>query len=159
MLGRAGWAPLGRRADIAAQRRRFPGGRIALFWNGFEVPAELGERFNEVYRRVLPDMPMFHRWTALGGNAYAALGVKAAEGMAQTGAFGPAEHWQDPWERPYTRDEWLDQLPTTGGHNHLAPNQLTEILDGIGAAVDDAGGGFVMHYTTVTVSALRLAGS
>jgi hypothetical protein len=37
----------------------------------------------------------------------------------------------------------------------MAPDKLAELLAGIGIAVDKAGGGFTMHYTTVVVTAAR----
>jgi len=78
---------------------------------------------------------------------------KAADGMRQSGVFGDPEEWRFDWEWPYTRDEWLDQLPTFGGHSKIPSAKLDELLAGIGAAVDAAGGGFTMRYTTVVVTA------
>jgi hypothetical protein len=75
--------------------------------------------------------------------------------MRAVGRFSDAEDWQFDWDRPYTRDEWLDQLPTFGFHNQLPQATLQEVLTGIGAAIDAVGGGFTMHYATVVVSAAR----
>lgn len=50
---------------------------------------------------------------------------------------------------------WLDQVPTFGGHITLAPDRLTALLTGIGAAIDAVGGRFVMRYTTLAVAAVR----
>ena len=36
-------------------------------------------------------------------------GTNAADGMRQAGAFSGAEQWRFDWQRPYTRDEWLDR--------------------------------------------------
>jgi SAM-dependent methyltransferase len=65
--------------------------------------------------------------------------AKAADGIRQAGAFGDAEQWRFDWEQSYTRDEWLDQLPTFGLHTRLPPAKLQEVLGGIGAAVGAAG--------------------
>lgn len=43
-------------AAKAAQVLR-PGGRLAVFWNAFQLPPSLGEAFAEVYRQVMPDSP------------------------------------------------------------------------------------------------------
>jgi hypothetical protein len=59
--------------------------------------------------------------------------------------LGPALH----------RDQWLDQVPTLGPHTQLAPARLEDLLAGIGAAIDAAGGSFTMQYTTVAVTAAR----
>lgn len=132
-----------------------PEGRMAVFWNDGRPPRDLAGAFAEVYGRLAPNSPAARLWTAAGEQGYAVLCTRAADGMRTTGAFGEPEVWRFTWERPYTRDEWLDQLPTTGGHAGLPPAVLTRLTAGIGAAVDAAGGGFTMRYTTVVVTAAR----
>jgi len=139
-------------AAKAAQVLR-PGGRLAVFWNAFQPPPEAGEAFSAVYRRAMPDMP-FDIW-ARPLDAYAAMCAKAADGIRQADAFCDPEQWRFAWERPYTRDEWLDQLPTFGGHTQLPPAKQAELLAGIGAAIDALGGGFTMGYATMAVTAAR----
>jgi hypothetical protein len=75
--------------------------------------------------------------------------------MRAAGVFGDVEDWQFDWDRPYTRDEWLDLVPTAGGHSQLPPAKLQELLADIGAAIDTVGGSFTMHYTAVVVTAAR----
>jgi hypothetical protein len=75
--------------------------------------------------------------------------------MRQAGAFGDPEQWRFDWEHPYTRDEWLDMVPTSGFWAQIPAAGQREILAGIGAAVDAAGGGFTMQYATVAVTAAR----
>jgi SAM-dependent methyltransferase len=135
-----------------------PGGRIAAFWNASQPPSGLAGAFAEVFRRVLPDSPVFQR-PVPGADAYSGLCAKAAGGMKETGAFGDPEQWQFDWDRRYTRDEWLEQLPTTGIAARLEPGTMQQILAGVGAAVDAAGGSFTMHYTTVAVTARTPAGA
>jgi SAM-dependent methyltransferase len=137
----------------AAARVLRPGGRLAVFWNAAQLPDGLAAAFGEVYREVQPGLP-FNPWARAALDTYLTMGRTAADGMRQSGGFGEPETWQFDWERPYTRDEWLDQLPTFGGHNLMAPDKLAELLAGIGIAVDRAGGGFTMHYTTVVVTAV-----
>ena len=133
------------------------GGRLAVFWNVFRPPSDLSEAFAAVYRRVLPDSP-FSGGTSGGLAAYSALFTKAAEGIRQVGGFGEVEQWRFDWERSYTRDEWLDQVPTSGGHNQFPSAKLEELLAGIGAAIDAVGGSFTMGYVAVAITAAR-AGS
>ncbi|MET7332097.1 class I SAM-dependent methyltransferase [Nonomuraea sp. NPDC005650] len=140
-------------ATKAAQVLR-PGGRMAVFWNTFQPPPELGEAIAAVYRRVMPDAPIYQRALA-DSDAYASLRAKAADGIRTAGAFGEVEQWRLDWERPYTRDEWLDLLPTTGVHTRLPAATLQEVLTGVGAAVDALGGAFRMRYATVMVTAVR----
>ncbi len=140
-------------AAKAAEALR-PGGRLAVFWNVGQPPPELAEAFAAVYRRVMPDLP-FTPWAGPASDAYAVLCAKAADGIRAVGAFGAPEQWQFDWQQPYRRDEWLDQLPTHGGHTKLPPAQLEQVLAGTGAAIDAAGGSFTMRYTTVVVTAAR----
>jgi SAM-dependent methyltransferase len=132
-----------------------PGGRLAVFWNAHQPPAELAEAIAAVYARVLPDSPMAAAATTSAADAYAIMAGKAADGIRAAGGFDEPEQWRHEWEHVYTRDGWLDQVPTHGGHSLLPARQLDAILTGIGAAVDALGGSFPMHYTTVTVTALR----
>jgi len=129
-----------------------PGGRFAVFWNVFQPPAGLGKAIAEAYRRVLPDLPS-GLWDRPFLEIYETMGAKTADGMRQAGAFGEAEQWRFAWERPYTRDEWLEQVPTFGGFSRIPPDQQEQILAGIGAAIDAAGGGFTMGFTTLAVTA------
>jgi hypothetical protein len=115
----------------------------------------LAEAFAEVYRQVLPGLP--NVWAGPILDAYLRMCAKAAGGFRQAGAFGGPEEWRSGWDRRYTRGEWLDQVPTFGGHTQLPPAQLGDLLAGIGAAIDAVGGSFTMHYTTVAVTATRLA--
>jgi SAM-dependent methyltransferase len=139
-------------AAKAAQVLR-PGGRLAVFWNAFQPPDELGEAFAAVFARVMPDWPV--RMAAPRLDSYSLISGKAADGMRQAGAFGEPRQWRYGWDRPYSRAEWLDQIPTSGFATQLPPATLRELIDGIGAAIDAAGGGFLMRYATVVVTASR----
>jgi len=133
-----------------------PGGRLAVFWNAFDPPAELRQAFGAVYQRVVPDSPMAAGfWSRPASVQYLAMCDTAADGMRQTGAFGDPQTWRFDWSRPYTRAEWLDQVPTFGGFSLLPPGVRAELLAGIGAAVDAAGGVFTMEYATLVATAAR----
>lgn len=130
-----------------------PGGRIALFWNVMAFPPEFAEGFSAVYRHVLPEFPFFQNGASSGVASYAAILDKTAEGIRQTGRFGEPEQWQFDWERRFTRGEWLEQVPTFGGHSRVPTKKLAELLTGIGDVIDAAGGGFTMGYAAVVVTA------
>ena len=147
--------PVAGAAKAAAVLR--PGGRLAVFWNAFDPPKDLREAFAEVFRRVLPDSPSGGFWDRPAVDAYRAGCARVADVIRQSGAFGEPEEWLSHWERPYTRDEWLDLVPTTGGFTRHPEAIQTELLDGLGAAVDAAGGAFTMSYTTIAATAARLA--
>lgn len=140
-------------AAKAAQALR-AGGRLALFWNAFQPPPRLSAEFGEVYGQVMPDRP--NLWTGPILDAYLTMCAKVADGIRQAGAFSEPEQWQFGWERSYTRAEWLEQVPTFGGHSQLPPGRLDELLEGLGAAIDAEGGSFLMGYTTVAVTAVRV---
>jgi SAM-dependent methyltransferase len=132
-----------------------PRGRLALFWNVQQPPAELAEAWSAVYRRLLPDS-VFAGATTPGLEAYSGLLTKAEEGIQMVGAFGEPEQCRFDWDQTYTREEWLDQVPTAGGHSRFPPATLDELLSGIGAAIDEAGGSFTMRYAAVAVTAGRV---
>lgn len=165
------WDPAGRRFDavVAAQAWHWvdpfagatkaasalrPGGRLAAFWNVFQPPLDLAEAFAALYRRLMPDSPAVNR-VIPGLDGYEPIFAKAADGIRHEGAFSDPERWTARWQRSYTRDEWLDQVPTFGGFNRFPARTQRELLAGIGAAVDAAGGSFWMQYTTVAVTAVR----
>jgi SAM-dependent methyltransferase len=147
--------PVAGAAKAAAVLR--PGGRLAAFWNAFDPPRDLREAFAEVFRRVLPDSPFGAFWARPAVDSYRAGCARVADAIRQAGAFGEPEEWLSYWERPYTRDEWLDLVPTTGGFTQRPEVIQLQLLDGLGAAVDAAGGTFTMSYTTIAATAARLA--
>jgi len=169
------WDPVGRSFDavIAAQSWHWvdavagtakaaavlrPGGRLAVFWNAFDAPKDLREAFRDVYRRVQPDSPFGAYWARPAVDAYRIGCERMAQVMREAGAFGEPEEWLSTWERPYTRDEWLDLVPTTGGFTRHPEADQRELLAGFGAAVDAAGGVFTMSFTTIAATAARLTG-
>jgi SAM-dependent methyltransferase len=127
-----------------------PGGRLAIFWNAAQPPPELEDAFASVYRRLLPDA-LAARQVA---DPYSFMCGKAADGIRQAQAFGDPEQWRFDWEQRYTRDEWLDQLPTQGGLTLFPQTKQDEVIAGIGAAIDAVGGSFTMHYATMMVTAV-----
>ena len=141
-------------AAKAAQVLR-PGGRLAPFHHLFQAPPEVTQAMASAYRQVAPDSP-FSRSSQAGGSAldlYQPLFAKIADGIRQVGSFSEPEQWQYDWERTYSRDEWLDQLPTLGSMTQLQPDKLTQVLAEVGAAIDAIGGRFTAAYTTVVVTA------
>jgi SAM-dependent methyltransferase len=140
-------------AKAAAALR--PSGRLAVFWNAFEPPEQLKSAFAEVYGRALPGSPFGAFWARPALDAYRTGCARAAGAMRETGAFGEPEEWLSHWERPYTRDEWLDLVPTTGGFSKHPREIQEQLLAGLGAAVDAAGGSFTMSYGTIACTAAR----
>lgn len=166
------WEPAGRTFDtlVAAQSWHWvdpavgtakaarvlrPHGRLAVFGHVFEPPAEVAEPFVAAYRRVAPDSPFAAQPARRPLETYRAGYARIADTLRGTGRFGEPEQWRFDWERSYTRDQWLDLLPTTGGLAPLAPGQLAEVLGAVGRAVDALGGRFTMRYTTLATTVVR----
>lgn len=66
------------------------------------------------YRRAVPHSPLNVQSARPTLDGYQALFAKAAGGIREVGGFSDREQWRFDWEQSYTRDEWLDQLPTSG---------------------------------------------
>ena len=81
----------------------------------------------------------------------------AADGIRLAGGFGNPEPWRFDWEQRYTRETYLDLLPTQGHLTRLPPRAIQEILDAVGAAVDAMGGSLTIPYSTVAVTAALAA--
>jgi len=135
-----------------------PEGRLAVFWNVGQPPPDLAGAFSEVYQRVLPDTPFAHT-SSDPLAAYEQFFTKAANEIEQVGAFHEPQRWQFDWERRYTKDQWLEQVPTFGGHSKFSPTKLDQLLAGLGDTIDAIGGSFAMRYAAVAVTASRRADS
>jgi SAM-dependent methyltransferase len=166
------WQPAGRRFDavIAAQSWHWvdpvagavkasrvlrPGGRLTIFGHVYEPPAEVAEPFAAALRRVAPDSLFGDQPARRPLDMYQAGYTKFADAIRRTERFNDPEQWRFDWERPYTRDQWLELLPTTGGLTRLPPDRTAEILDAVGAAIDSTGGRFTMRYTTLAATAVH----
>ena len=136
----------------SAARALRPRGRLALFWNVFNPSPEVAAAFAAVYREV---MPTWNPWARPALAAYPALFAKMADGIRAAGAFSDPERWRFDWERPYTSEEWLDQVSTGGDASQFSPAQLDELRDGLGAAIDSIGGRFTMPYAAIAITAAR----
>ena len=169
------WDPAGRKFDAviagtawhwvdpvagAAKAARVlrPGGLIAPFHHVFQTPPAILDALASAYQKVAPDSPVNLSSLKQARDAYQALFDKIADGIRQARGFSEPEQWEFGWQRTYTRDQWLDQLPTQGHLNLLAPGKLAQVLAGVGAAIDAMGGSFTMPYTTVAVTAKRTPG-
>jgi len=129
-----------------------PGGRLAVFWNVAQPPQDLAEAFAGVYQQVLPGSP-YVRAAVAAMDAYSSMFDKALDGVRACGAFGEPQRWEFGWERSFTKHEWLEQVPTFGGHSNLPSGKLDELLNGIGATIEVVGGHFTVGYTAVVLSA------
>jgi SAM-dependent methyltransferase len=132
-----------------------PGGRLAVFWNVAQPPAELAAAFADVYRRVETGLP-FTPWAAPEAG-YTGFTERAKSGIRRCGRFCEPALREFTWSESMTTATWLDQVPTAGGHDRIAPERLAELLAGMGAAIQAVGGSFDLAFTTVAVLADRIA--
>jgi SAM-dependent methyltransferase len=152
------WVDPVRGAAKAAQVLR-PHGLLALYWHVFDPPSQVADAFDDVLHRVAPDAPLWNRSTDNNDASNPAFDLqqgnlqRAVDGIRTAGRFGEPEQWRFEWQRHYTRDEWLDHLPTTGTLTRLAPDQVATVLEAVGTAIDGIGGGFTMQYVTLATAA------
>ncbi|MGH3320075.1 MAG: methyltransferase domain-containing protein [Streptosporangiaceae bacterium] len=123
----------------------------------FEAWDPAGRAFDAVVAgRVVPDSPFNSQAaTRPALDVYQEMFTTFADGIREAGGFSDPEQWRFDWEHSYTRDEWLDLLPTQGPLTRLPQDKLTKVLEGVGAAIDTIGGSFTMPYTTVAVTSAR----
>jgi len=145
------YAAVARAADVLR-----PGGRLAVFWNVFQPAPDVAAAFDEVYHRVLPELTGFS-WARSAIDGYAPILNKTSEAVRADDGFGEPEEWRFTWEHVYSRDAWLDQVPTFGNSNVMPPEKLAALVDGLGVVIDQLGGQFTMPYTTVAITAARAA--
>jgi SAM-dependent methyltransferase len=141
-------------AAKAAQVLR-PGGLLAIFGHVYDPPGEVAEPVAEVAEGgpAGPGAAPRDGRTAL--DIYRAMFEAMADGIGRAGGFAEPDRWHFDWQRSYTRDEWLDLVPTTGALTRVAPDELAGVLERVGAAIDRMGGVFVMHYITLALAAVR----
>jgi SAM-dependent methyltransferase len=177
------WAPAGRMFDAvvagtawhwvdpvagvakAAQVLR-PGGLLAPFHHAQHTPPELeavgdglpawSSRAADAYQRVAPSSVLDSGGRRRSSKElYQLLFDEFANQVRQAGGFSEPEQWQFGWERTYTRDEWLELLPTYGAVAKLPPDELAGVLEHVGTVIDGMGGRFSLPFTTVAVVAVR----
>lgn len=146
------WEPAGRRFDAvtAAQSWHWvdpevgfrkaaevlrPGGRLAIFSHVFEPPEDIATAFAETFRQMVPDSP-FNGQSRSARETHEEGYARIAHAIRETEAFERVELWRDDWTKLYTRSEWLDLLPTTGGLTRLPADKQATILRAVGAAID-----------------------
>jgi len=134
-----------------------PNGRLALFGHVFEAPAAVAEPFAAAFRRLVPDSPFANQPPRRLLELYETLYAKIADSISHTGRFSDVERWRFEWEQDYTRDQWLELLPTTGGLTQVPADTTAEIQAAVGSAIDALGGHFTMPYVTLAATAVRLA--
>ncbi len=128
-------------AHKAAQVVR-PGGRVAHAWNIPSFDDNLRASLDAVYERLAtgraqPTVPHRRR----DGHQH-----DSERALVATGAFEPPSHPEYEYDQRYSTAEWLAQLETHSDHHLLPDDDRARLLAAVGAAIDEHGGSFVMHY-------------
>lgn len=125
------------------------GGLLSPFWNFSSVDAGLRARIDAAYARVAPHVT--DRAVVRGGGP--ATMPPAVDQLRATGLFATVELRRYPWERDYTRDEWLALIRTHSDHSTLPAGQLAVLLDAVSNAIGDR----LVHarYVTQAIFARR----
>ncbi|MFF4592922.1 class I SAM-dependent methyltransferase [Amycolatopsis sp. NPDC001319] len=146
------WVDPQRGSEKAAQVLK-KNGTFAVFWHLFLPPDDIAQAFGEAFRKVAPNFPIKVDRTP-NREAYKPIIDKTEEALLKTGFHSPQRHFYE-WQHHYTRDEYLDLLPTQGGLTRLPQHQQGEVLTAVGAAIDARGGQFACDYTTVLFTAAK----
>lgn len=132
-----------------------PGGRFAAFWNSNLHAREVKDALDPIYQRHRPE-PV----AGAGSNieAVARMHDTVADALDAIGQFEPVEVRRYPWHATYTRDQWLDQLPTHSDHRNMAPEALAALLAEVGEVIDGFGGQITLDHTTKVITTTRKSG-
>lgn len=136
-----------------------PGGRLCAFWNVGRHPAEVAAALEEAYQRAAPNIGQHSvlRGSPRQGDPDPASAYDTeADGIRSCSLLAAPTLERFAWTRTYTRDEWLDQLPTHSDHAAMPPADLQRLMAEVGAVIDGLGGSFEMSYSTLLLSATRL---
>ncbi|MGI8491959.1 MAG: class I SAM-dependent methyltransferase [Acidimicrobiales bacterium] len=166
------WDPGGRRFDLVTSAQAWhwvdpvagalkaaevlrPAGRVGLFWNDGQPPADLQTLLDEVYRRLGAGS---HLHSVLLGGKDPGVGRDqlAIEGLLESGHFGQPVIEPFAWEEHYTTEQWCDQLPTHSDHQTMPAQARADLIAAVAGAIDEFGGGFTMSYETKLIVARRL---
>ncbi|MFC7327924.1 class I SAM-dependent methyltransferase [Marinactinospora rubrisoli] len=134
-----------------------PGGRLAAIWHTTRPPIEVVVAFSAAVQRLVPHASPLNLQEAArrAPEGYRQMFASATKKIRAVGGFSDPEQWRFEWEQSYTRDEWLETLPTSGLLTRVPPDERAEVLESVGAAIDALGGGFTAQRAVVAVTAVR----
>jgi SAM-dependent methyltransferase len=144
------WDPAGRRFDLIVSGQAWhwidpdlgakkavgvlrPGGLLAPFWNFASLDPDVRARIDAAYARIAPQITE-RSVLRTGGPTTMPATVDQLRG---TGLFVSVEHRRYPWDRAYTRAEWLALVQTHSDHSTLPPTRLGALIDALDAAIAD----------------------
>lgn len=132
-----------------------PGGLLAPFWHVATAPDDVQGAVAAAFAEVVPDLPAGLAAGPAGIAGYQPVLDVAADGMRRAGGLTEPEQWLFEWEHACSRDEWLDQLPTSGLIARLPAADRERIVAAVGRQLDPSAGSIVVHYDSVVLAARR----
>ncbi len=125
------------------------GGPLCLFWNVGRYPDDLADALHSGYRRTLPQRHELVIGFAADRRGDPAIAFNVvADGLRECDRFAAPQIKSFPWNRTYTRDQWLEELQTHSDHAALPEAERRALLD-------EFGGAFDMAYAAILISATR----
>lgn len=136
-----------------AARAIVPGGTLAVLstWPLWRRTA-LRPALDEVYARSGAPLPEMGPMCPIEPDP----GALAREWVRETsaaGAFADQQGKLAAWSVTYTAEGYADLLATYGDHIALTPAVCERLLDGVRAAIEDAGGSIELPYSTLLLLA------
>lgn len=141
-----------RTGALCAARALRSGGRIAVFWNFGELPAELLSELSVLYARLEPALEENSVLLGRRGGRTSAQ----ESGIAGCAAFGEVEISSFGWQKRYTTAAWIEHVSTHSDHQTLPPARRERLLQAVAQRLERAGGAFDVRYETVLLSARRM---
>jgi SAM-dependent methyltransferase len=134
------------------------GGRLVLFWNAGDPPADVAKAFGEIYESINTGLP-YTPWTAgtSAATGYSTGIDTTADSIAATHRYGEPERFRFDWQATITRDDWALQIPTVGGHNRIPAAELNQLISRMSDHIESLGGSFTMSYSTVGLTVPRIS--
>lgn len=124
------------------------GGSIALFWNVHELDDDVRDRIDEIYRDVAPSLHDVRRGGVRGR-------IELYGAPLTDAGFAGLETREYPWQHAYARADFTGLLATYSDHHLLPDDVRSDLLDAVGALVDELGGSVTVHYETHALLARR----
>jgi SAM-dependent methyltransferase len=141
---------------LQAARVLRPGGVFVALWHVFSTPDSVAHALADLYSKLAPETPFRIGHTREESLTFYRAGCeRTADTFVGTGQFAAPAQWSATWDQDYTTAEYLDLILTMSPLALLTPEQTTELLDGVGAAIDALGGRFTSHYETLAVAVTR----
>ncbi|HWW43622.1 MAG TPA: class I SAM-dependent methyltransferase [Acidimicrobiia bacterium] len=138
-----------------AERVLVADGVVALWWNRqrWRAGDPLRDALAAVYRERVPDLAA--RNPGFPGLVGGGAALTPVDELEASDAFGPVTRTDYPWREDYSPARYCELLRTQSDHRLLSDAELTRLLDGVTAVLEDAGGITVDYVAELSVARRR----